>query len=308
MVKYLVNWTQQSDGCGGTERRYSLLKSAFPKAELVSVRSLATEDSSLDESRSIVDQFLIDNTTEKDIVIKDAGVGGTRSISAKTIIIYGNPYHSLLRTFTDADVADRWRELIRAQIQDGSFADLSIANSEFSKYDARQSNCKIDSVIPNGVDTDFWKPLTNAIPEYILWVGSKFKEQVIERKIDDLSFPLPLLKIYKEDQHSKKKMLRFYQHSACLVHTFPVEGNCNAVLEALSCDVPIVSTRSGWFWDKPMLKVGKMLPINKEKAESTIRFVVKNRFSYEPRRYIFDSGLTADNYISNMREVVKCLH
>lgn len=301
-VKYLVNWTQAYDCCGGSESRYVNLKRAFPEAELISAQQL-TKSISIKRKREVVDNFLKENTDKNDIVIKDAGVGGISKIKAKTILIFGNPYLSLLKLFPNKSFSISWKELIQAQKQDAEKSDYCIANSAFSKYDAEQSVCKIDKIISNGVDINFWKSSnSNNIKKYPLWVGSDFKERSINLKLVKL---YNLVKLYKRLMLSKEEMLYFYQNAFCLINPFPIEGNCNVVLEAMSCNLPIISTKSGWFWDKSLKNVG--YEYRDMGSALNMGGKIKESHNLNPRQYVIDNGLTLKDYIINMRGVVSCL-
>ncbi len=298
-VKYLVNWTQVFDCCGGSERRYTNLKRAFPDAELISVKNL-TESDSIREKRNAVDSFLKNNTDENDIVIRDVGVGGISRIKAKTILIFGNPYLSLLKRFPKEPTADHWKELLNAQMQDAKISSLNIANSVFSKHDAELSGCKINKVIPNGVDIDFWKPSKALKRIYPLWVGSNFKERVVNIKLHTIS---TLVTVYKKYKLTKQEMLFIYQKAFCLFHPFPIEGNSNAVLEAMACDVPIISLPSGWFWNNSFDLVG----YKHQSIEESLKLMGNKFDKFHPRQYVINNKLTLNDYIKNMKDAIKCL-
>jgi len=300
-VKYLVNWTQAYDCCGGSESRYANLKRAFPEAELISVKSL-TESKSIKRKRQVVDSFLNDNTNKNDIVIRDAGVGGISEIKAKTVLIFGNPYLSLSKKFPNKKFSGAWGELIKAQVQDSEKSSLNIANSAFTKYDAELSGSKIDPIIPNGVDINFWVP-SKKIKKYPLWVGSDFKEKSINLRLNEL---YNLVKVYKRFKLSKEIMLGLYQSAFYLCNPFPIEGNCNAILEAMSCDIPIISTKSGWFWDKSFKGVGYEYRDMESALKLTGKLIESHKLT--PRKYIIDNGLTLNDYINNMRGIIQCIH
>lgn len=307
MVKYLINWTQAPELLGGTESRYLLLQKAFPKAKLISATQLANGSKEIQVQRKAVDDFLKNNTNENDIVIKDAGVGGTKKVPAKTVLIYGNPYRMLMNTFKSHKGFPHWEELVNAQKEDFKYSSKNIANSNCSKYDAELSGCLINEVIPNGVDTDFWKPEPLIKKRIYLWVGSYFKEKGSKIIFNAFNLNGPsLTKVYKEMKTPKEDMLLLYRQAKCLIHPFPVEGNCNAVLEALSCGVPVLTAKSGWFWDKPVHSVGYVCPTRSVDVKESVRLLLTK--SFNTRQYLIDNKLTHLDYIDNMRRIVKCLH
>ena len=166
-VKYLINWTQRDQCAGGTESRYQIIKKAFPKAKLISANNL-TYLRSITSLRIAVDDFILENTNKDDVVIRDAGVGGTIKHESKQVLLFGNPYYSLLKKFPRNIASSYWLKLIEAQKEDGKREGYHIANSVFSKIDAEASNCSIDAILYNAVDIDFWKP-SEVEKEYILW-------------------------------------------------------------------------------------------------------------------------------------------
>ena len=301
MVKFLVNWTHEADGPGGSERTHSLLHRAFPEAELLSASRLAP-NASIHDMRLAVDSFLSRNTSSSDIVIKDAGVGGIENIPAKTVLYFENPYYSLAESMNNDELIPIWLSLVEAQRMDAKKSILNIASAEFSRVDAEASGCRIDLVVNGGADMDFWLPPSEEkVEPYIIWVGSRFKEKYSVVDLDSL----PLYRVYKEDAHDISSMRRHYHGASCLLYTFPIEGIPHVILEALACGLPVITTRSGWFWDKPVDEVGVFIPDNKEDLVGVIDKVIAERDSFDTREYLFKNKLTMNDFISNMREAVK---
>jgi len=306
MTIYLVNWTHLGDTCGGTERQYSILAKAFPRVKFVSAHKLSNGCQYLGIKIKMINNYLLSQTKAGDIVIKDAGVG-TSKLKAKKILHYGNPYKSLLDFYPKHQAADYWKELIDAQRLDAHTADMGIANSSFSKYDAELSNTKIDHVIHQGVDTAFWKP-GGKKENYILWVGSQFKENTLPyalSKIEEL-VGVPIKKVYKEDGLTPEQLLPLYQGALCYFHPFPIEGNSNAVLEALSCNLPVLSSLSGLFYSDFNNKVGDYIANDDSVKDiaARLKVLIKNTEQYHSREFIIDRKLTSDDYIKRIQGVL----
>lgn len=307
MVKYLINWTQAWNGPGGSETRHSLLVKAFPGAIRVSVADMFPSRDPY-ACRHLVDDFLEENTTENDVVIKDAGVGGTRPVPARTVLMFGNPHHTMAKDIPCKEQSKRWRLLAEAQREDSWLSNINVANSNFSRHDAQWLGCRIDAVVPNGVDMDFWTPghgLEGG--KHLLWVGSKFKEDYSLFPLDGLC--LLVVRVYKEANFSREDMLGIYRGAALLLHTFPVEGNNNTVLEAMACGLPVVTTRSGWFWDTDPSIVGACISLSTgvEDLNRIIEKILSKRDTISTRAYLYANGLSARHYVQRMREVVGCL-
>ena len=301
-VKYLVNWTQYFDLAGGVESRYFLLSQIFPDAELVSAKALSSSTVSIKQKRLSVDKFLQENTQKGDIIIRDAGVGGTRDIPAKVVVILGNAYATLRERYPQIDF---FNDLIDAEIEDVKKAFSVIANSNFIRHQAEQEGCRVDVVIPNGVDTKFWyQPQLTDGPSYILWIGDQFKNPQRAARIAELT-RLPFRMIEKRRiSYGWERMRNFYHHAKCLLVTSSAEGNSNVILEALSCGVPIVTNPVGWFWDADIKGAGEFLPEDDKESAEVILSVVNSREKYDPRDYIFRNGLDKENYANRMKAFI----
>jgi len=218
-------------------------------------------------------------------------------------LIYGNPYCSLIEKFGGPEV-ECWQELLDAQIEDSQRAWKKIANSEFSFRDAAISGYgHPNHVISNGVDTDYFMPDPSMKKISVLWVGSRSRIKQLERALEiTKGAGLNLLTVFKEDGMSRETMLDLYQSSLCLLVTSPVEGNSNAVLEAMACDLPVLTTRSGLFWGNEIGNAGEILPSNDDDAALLLKRMVGVK--YDPRSYIFKNGLDQESYIKRMRETI----
>lgn len=303
-VKYLINWSHDNECAGGTESRYQIIKRAFPEAVLISARSL-TPSREIDHMRKAVDQFLWDHTSKDDIVIQDAGVGGTELTPPKKILMFGNPYRALINQFPSYIGVDHWERLSQAQIEDSKTAWLCLANSFFSCQDAVLSGIQIDKILLNAVDTNFFKEGILK-KKHVLWVGSRFKDDIVSYDIGRImnGFSFPLKKVYKDRPLSKEDLRTAYQQAVCLVHTFPIEGNSNVVLEAMACDVPILTAKCGLFFNQPVGSVGEFLPKRKGNIPRKILNIITHPDRYSPRQYVIDNLLTVPDYITKIRRII----
>jgi hypothetical protein len=228
------------------------------------------------------------NTVPGDVVIKDAGVGGTMKIPADTVLFYGNPYYSLVEHYKNSESVAYWNKLIAAQLEDSKYAKIGIANSDFSASDATRNGCKVDKIIPNGVDVNFYFD-NGSTRRGLLWCGSRheIKNHAETEKFKNVT------SIFREDGHTKEEMREAYRHAEFLLITSPIEGCCNVAFEAMACGTPILTTRSGWFYSNPIEDAGILLDCFTE-----------TRAKFDPRGYILRHGLTADEYTRKVREAV----
>lgn len=114
--------------------------------------------------------------------------------------------------------------------------------------------------LPNGVDENFFKPISNveaceelnlnANKKYILFVSSNFIRE--QKRLDIFREVVDILKNEDdsiEELHmiNVKRDLVPYYHNAASIHllTSDFEGSPNSVKEALFCETPVVSTDVG---------------------------------------------------------------
>ena len=176
-------------------------------------------------------------------------------------------------------------------------------------------------VIPNIVDTDFFKP--NRLKDYndnnvkFLTIGNLNKNKGHELLIDafyrvlkvnqdatldicgdgeekrKLSEKIQFLnlenKVKLTGHLSKLQILEKLQESDCLVHTSYFETFGVVLIEAMSCGIPFISTKSGGPEDIYEEKVGYLIEAGNVEAlsEAMVKFIQqKNTFSQSELRSI----------------------
>lgn len=109
---------------------------------------------------------------------------------------------------------------------------------------------------PNGVDTDFFCPQEKKRESKLRigWVGNKDRKaknfpilrNLLKMNLDSLQFDVVASrKGNRELPKNRNQMLDFYQNLDFFLVTSSTEGTPNPGLEALSCGVPVISTRVG---------------------------------------------------------------
>lgn len=184
-----------------------------------------------------------------------------------------------------------------------------VANSLGLKTDAERADPYSVDVIPNGVDTDFWKPLTERPRKEVLqlvFVG-RFHSQknlpylfkLLAKLPADAEFELNLvgdgpdapklrtlaheLKIERRLRwhgwQEREALREIYRSSHCLINPSKYEGMSNVLLESMACALPaIVSKIAG---NEELIepeKTGWFLPIDDfEQSVSLLSRLVKSR-------------------------------
>ena len=118
-------------------------------------------------------------------------------------------------------------------------------------------SCPNNYVIPNGVDMDFYKQISTEDAKiklklelstsYILFVGDPNRAEknfeLAKKSTENLKdFNIKLL---VANDVPKKEMPYYYNASNALLVTSIYEGSMNAIKEAMSCNIPILSTNVG---------------------------------------------------------------
>jgi len=109
---------------------------------------------------------------------------------------------------------------------------------------------------PNGVDSVFFHPIQNDSTDKLRigWVGNKdrkTKNFPILRQLKNMNFESVELKLVASKKSSKSlpknqpQMRDFYRGLDFFLVTSSTEGTPNPALEALSCGIPIITTRVG---------------------------------------------------------------
>lgn len=250
-------------------------------------------------------------------------------------IFYDQGYYNLLNY---AEFARVYVLLQREQFKNSK---IIIAPSFYMiDYISRVSNQDEEVInkikfIPHGIDIEFFKPLENKkelremynIPldkKVVVWVGSKhpvkgWKEMTeIIKSRPELYFICVFKHGINRKAESKNvsifcnlpkdKMRDIYNCSDLYISLAPFESFNLAACEALACNIPIVTTNSGIFWDKDLelaetKKYGTLFNYN---YVGKITDIIDTTLikSYEPRNWLIEHSLTKTNWCTNMSNLI----
>jgi glycosyltransferase involved in cell wall biosynthesis len=110
---------------------------------------------------------------------------------------------------------------------------------------AKMYNCEY---LPNGVDLEFFNPPKNVVVGFIGVKADRKGYSLVEQACKELGLTLKCL-FYQGKQIPFSEMPNFYRSIDVLVHPSVSEGCSNVILEALSMNVDVITTKTG-IWDK----------------------------------------------------------
>jgi glycosyltransferase involved in cell wall biosynthesis len=317
-MKLLANWSQMDDLPGGVETRYSYLHRIYPDSELISSRKLfGNNDCNPERMTKYYEKRYKD---DKDlVVIRDAECGVKSNIPQ--ITIFGNPWNNLIKLTEMHN--DFWRDMI--SFQKGTENTIRVANSNFmAKF---EMPFEANFIIPNCVDTKFFKPMEKLRSKYNLpegkigmWVGATHEDNVIKnlRMVLNLMEARPNVfwilvsknkskQLYLKDNSmlfsnvNRETMRELYNCADFFIQTSPAEGCNNSIFEAMSCGLPCIVSPTGYFWDFWDKNVGFQVEHDDLKSHlHAVDHILENR---DPRKVIFDNKLDLEHYKEKWDEV-----
>ena len=324
----LTNWTQREDTAGGCETSYEYMHKVFPDSELVSGIQLCEQmggnSSIVCSDKYLLDQYLKDPRL---LVIRDAEFGNVLDISKiNQILIFANPFKAIEniykqmgdKTMTyDQDILSPKRIL-------GSKKKVAVSN--FMVEEMKKIGFKADYVIPNCVDTDVFKPMDKEslrkkynIPsnkQVGIWVGNQtlvknfgtlmdvvYNSDIFWIFITKTYFKKPIEDCAVFLNMNQKRMSELYNCADFFLLTSPIESCGISSMEAMSCGIPCVLSKTGYFWDFWDKRIG--IQVNWDNLEEHLNAVDEiNKIKTDPRQVIFDQGLDFENWKKQWEKVV----
>lgn len=294
-----------------------------------------------------IDQYLsyYEKLNDVDLIIREAGVGGFMNLETPQITTNGNPYHTLyIRGITNGmisrlagmDIAMK----TYLQKRCGDMAKVNVALSNFMIKDMAAIGIKNNvEVIVLGTDTDLYKDMNDkqglrdkyGIPKDMkvgMWVGSYTPVKgyhIVENLVDVMKdvfwilvfkFENEVMNVTPKSGNVKlfanidaQKMIELYNCADFLLTPSIVEGCGNSNLEAMCCDIPLVTINSGAIWEHQKDILAKRdfgISVNAWNSQSFmdgIKMLEGNEFG--PRKYIMDNGLDLVSWRAKWMELAK---
>jgi glycosyltransferase involved in cell wall biosynthesis len=197
-----------------------------------------------------------------------------------------------------------------------------VFNSPYTKANYRNIQAPTE-IIPLGVDFDFfksdksYKEELGIMEDSILFIGSSdFHPKGFDKVLhliensnynfclvmkDEFQINHPRVKVFNKVSHDK--LLKIINSCALLICTSVVETQHLAGLEAAACNIPLVTTNVGVYYDKEDAEWGlKVLDGN---FKPKIDYVLNNRDKFSPREYFLNLGYDKKNCMKKWRELVE---
>jgi hypothetical protein len=187
------------------------------------------------------------------------------------------------------------------------------------KYVKQYHNRDVDTVILHGIDTNLFRPyffnpfLQTDSPIKKLLVmhtatnyckDAHGKLGLIGDKLKERGFRFEAMDCWDGKEHERFKEADIYIHPS--LH----EGNSYSCLESMSCNVPVVVSRTGLFEDTNFggYNIGEILDINASAEEyvQAVEKVASNLSSYNPRKWVLDNA-TFEIFSKNWNDYLRSL-
>jgi glycosyltransferase involved in cell wall biosynthesis len=304
----LINFQHENNMRGGCETRHRLLKSALEEMGH-ECHLLSTRTDSIETATQLVYQC--------DLAISDSAM--CFETPCLMITIFGNPWISVLKIMPNVfikRIADRERDW-HARHQT-----YKVAVSNFMSQEEMLPNGIVaDLVIPNPVDIDrFLIPPDDTINEFVgtagnfltsnktnpptaLWIGPEipiknYSQIALIRDRWSVAYPeLPVQwktpKRETEDELDYAGMTTAIAQSSVVLCTSTAEGCSNTLMEAIAANVPIVTTKTGMFWDWWDERLGIRVedPYDTSAFILGLQTVLQNQTSFSPRTAALEKQL-----------------
>jgi glycosyltransferase involved in cell wall biosynthesis len=199
-----------------------------------------------------------------------------------------------------------------------------VFNSPYTKAHYPNIQTRTET-IPLGVDFNFFKPTESYQEELsildnsILFIGSATNHpkgfNVVMDLInntdynfclvmkDDFQIDHPRVKVFNKIGHDT--LLKVINSCSMLICTSTVETQHLSGLEAAACDLPLVVTNVGVYYDKTDGKWG--VKVLDGDFVSKIEYVMSNKGSFSPRKFFLERGYDKKDCMDKWKELVASL-
>jgi len=254
----------------------------------------------------LADKIKLEATTKgiPDYIIRNATYFGPISVPTKTI--------SLVQDATGDPM----------QIHVCNSSTLTVFNSPYTASLYKYKIFTPTVIVPLGVDFDYFKPSESCeqelgiLPDSILFVGAnnnspKGFDKVLELiNNTDYNFCLVMKDDYKMDHPrvrifnrvDQETMVKIYNSCKLLICTSTVETQHLSGIEAAACNIPIVASNVGVYFDKKNGEWGRKV-IDGDFI-SNIKFVYENYDDFNPRKFFLENGYDKKSCMNKWKNLV----
>lgn len=339
----IANWNIK-EVLGGQETFFNMLTNIFDAktisysiAENVLKYNLLSDPFKIVYRGHIIEKYLKNYETlfKPDLIIKNSGIGGFIKLKTPQIVVFQDPFYTLLKEMVSRGIFISNCEHYSACInlmRESSKGSTTVAVSNFMKKEMEDCEIKCDKVIKEGIDIEKFKPLNKkelrekynipsdkkvgiAVTKFIPQKGWNILANLIN-KFSDIHWIIvlsskvgskPKLKnVSLFEEVCPELMPELYNCSDFYISTSLAESFGLASIEAASCGLPVITYKTGWAWDWWDKRLGlRVKDWNTESFEEAVENLFKGKIKYEPRKSIIEKGFTLEKMQENWEEFVK---
>jgi len=341
MKTLIVNWRTKEEGLGGQESYFSEL-SEILNAKIISHRiaeNVINYNLFDDAFRITYQGYVIDKYLEKyeklfkpDLIIKNSAIGGFINLKTPKIILFQDPFYSIFKMMIAnkafSNISEHYLACMHLQ-QWTAKQGKTVAVSNFMKKDMEDCGIKCDKVIEEGIDVEKFKPLNKealkkahnipldkkigiAVTKFTSVKGWDILVKLINKFKDihwivvftsEIGSKPKLKNVSLAEKVSPELMPLFYNCADFFINTSPIESFGLSACEAASCNLPIITYKTGFAWDWWDPRLG--IRVDKWDYKSFEKAVKKISRDYEPRKAIIERGFTKKRMAKDWKKFIE---
>ena len=339
-----VNWNHMREFLGGQETFFDMLSKIFnakvisyTTAENVLKYNLLSDPYKIVYRGFVTEKYLENYETlfNPDLIIKNSGIGGFVKLKTPQIVVFQDPFYSLLKEMVTRGIFMSNCEHYSACInlmRESSKGTTTVAVSNFMKKEMELCGIKCDKIIEEGIDIEKFKPLNKkelrekynipldkkvgiAVTKFIPQKGWDILADLIN-KFKDIHWIVVLTTDVKAKPKLKNVTLfkkvapdlmpELYNCSDFFISTSLVESFGLSSLEASACNLPIITYKTGWAWDWWDKRLGiRVNEWTSEAFEKAINDILVRESKYDPRQIMIKKGFTLERMKKGWEAFVK---
>jgi len=331
---------------GGQETFFNMLSKIFnaKKVSYMTAENVLRYNLLSDPFKIIYRGYIIEKYLERyetlfkpDLIIKNSCIGGFVKLETPQIVVFQDPFYTLLREMINIGFFIGSNEHYSACInlmRESSKGATKVAVSNFMKKEMELCGLVCDKVIEEGINTEKFKPVENkkelrekynipldkkvgiAVTKFIPQKGWDILANLIN-KFSDIHW----IVVLTTDVESKPKlknvslfkkvdpelMPELYNCADFFISTSLVESFGLSPIEASACNVPIIVFKTGFAWDWWDERLGYR--VDKWNVEEFGKAVEEMKNSdlkeFSPRETLIKKGFTLERMKKDWKEFVE---